>query len=72
VSVLRRYRDFKWLYDELCRTSGGVIVPAIPDKQIIGNLSAGMFHYHHHYHHYYHHHHIIIIVKPLLNQEEGH
>ena len=25
VSVLRRYRDFKWLYDELCRTSGNII-----------------------------------------------
>ena len=42
VSVLRRYRDFKWLYDELCLTSGGVIVPAIPEKQIIGNLSSGI------------------------------
>ena len=41
MNVLRRYRDFKWLYDELCRTSGGVIVPAIPEKQIMGNLSAG-------------------------------
>lgn len=39
-SVLRRYSDFIWLYDQLCFQHPGVIVPPPPDKQAVGRFSA--------------------------------
>jgi sorting nexin-1/2 len=39
-SVLRRYSDFCWLYEQLCFAQPGVIVPPPPDKQAVGRFSA--------------------------------
>jgi len=39
VSVVRRYKDFVWLHDQLWKEcSPGVIVPALPDKLLVGRF----------------------------------
>jgi sorting nexin-1/2 len=35
-TVLRRYRDFLWLYNQLTLGNPGVIVPPVPGKHAIG------------------------------------
>ncbi|CAB4395886.1 unnamed protein product [Rhizophagus irregularis] len=37
-TVLRRYRDFLWLYNRLTLGNPGVIVPPIPEKHAIGRF----------------------------------
>lgn len=37
-SVLRRYSDFLWLFEQLCANNPGVIVPPIPDKHPFGRF----------------------------------
>ncbi|CAG8513478.1 9427_t:CDS:10 [Paraglomus occultum] len=37
-TVLRRYRDFIWLYNQLTLGNPGVIVPPIPEKHAIGRF----------------------------------
>ncbi|CAG8619762.1 35856_t:CDS:10 [Gigaspora margarita] len=37
-TVLRRYRDFLWLYNHLTLSHPGVIVPPIPGKLVIGRF----------------------------------
>ncbi|KZT56888.1 Vps5-domain-containing protein [Calocera cornea HHB12733] len=37
-SVLRRYSDFLWLYDNLCLNNPGVIVPPVPEKHSFGRF----------------------------------
>lgn len=36
----RRFKDFDYLYTKLCNSHNGVIVPPLPDKGVIGALSA--------------------------------
>jgi len=38
-SVLRRYSDFLWLYDNLHKERPGSIVPPLPDKQAVARFS---------------------------------
>ena len=35
-TVERRYSDFLWLREELAASFPGQIIPALPDKQILG------------------------------------
>ncbi|CAG8472199.1 29177_t:CDS:10 [Racocetra persica] len=37
-TVLRRYRDFLWLYNQLTLNNPGVIVPPVPGKHVIGRF----------------------------------
>ncbi|CAH1757521.1 11352_t:CDS:2 [Entrophospora sp. SA101] len=37
-TVLRRYRDFLWLYGQLTLRNPGVIVPPLPEKHVIGRF----------------------------------
>ncbi|CAG8441253.1 6977_t:CDS:10 [Diversispora eburnea] len=37
-TVLRRYRDFLWLYNQLTLRNPGVIVPPVPEKHAIGRF----------------------------------
>ncbi|CAG8501251.1 11502_t:CDS:10 [Acaulospora colombiana] len=37
-TVLRRYRDFLWLYNQLTNGNPGVIVPPVPGKHAIGRF----------------------------------
>ncbi|CAG8777381.1 13415_t:CDS:2, partial [Acaulospora morrowiae] len=37
-TVLRRYRDFLWLYNQLTSGNPGVIVPPVPGKHAIGRF----------------------------------
>ncbi|GJJ11414.1 hypothetical protein Clacol_005647 [Clathrus columnatus] len=37
-SVLRRYSDFRWLYETLSQNCPGVIVPPVPEKQQYGRF----------------------------------
>jgi sorting nexin-1/2 len=37
-SVVRRYSDFAWLFQELTREYPGVIVPPLPEKQAVGRF----------------------------------
>lgn len=37
-SVLRRFSDFLWLYDQLTANNPGVIVPPVPDKHAFGRF----------------------------------
>ncbi|CAG8597622.1 3663_t:CDS:10, partial [Cetraspora pellucida] len=37
-TVLRRYRDFLWLYNQLTLGNPGVIVPPLPGKHVIGRF----------------------------------
>ena len=39
-SVLRRYRDFRWLHAALVHNNPGVIVPPVPEKVAIGRFQA--------------------------------
>jgi len=39
----RRFKDFDYLYTKLCNSHNGVIVPPLPDKGVIGALSALRF-----------------------------
>lgn len=38
-SVVRRYNDFVWLSEQLAISSPGSIVPALPEKQVIGKFT---------------------------------
>ncbi len=38
-SVSRRYRDFLWLYEQLCKSSPGAIVPPPPEKQAMNRFA---------------------------------
>jgi sorting nexin-1/2 len=38
-TVLRRYRDFLWLYNQLTLKNPGVIVPPLPEKHVIGKIT---------------------------------
>ncbi|TIA85146.1 hypothetical protein E3P99_04070 [Wallemia hederae] len=38
LTVLRRYSDFLWLYDSLCKNNPGVFVPPPPSKQTYGRF----------------------------------
>lgn len=38
-SVVRRFNDFVWLAEQLAITCPGAIIPALPDKQIIGKFT---------------------------------
>jgi sorting nexin-1/2 len=38
-SVLRRYTEFKWLYDTLHREKSGAIIPPLPDKQTVNRFT---------------------------------
>ncbi|GAA98434.1 uncharacterized protein L969DRAFT_94205 [Mixia osmundae IAM 14324] len=40
-SVLRRFRDFVWLYEALAANNPGVIIPPIPEKKVTGRFSDG-------------------------------
>ncbi|KAG0148085.1 hypothetical protein CROQUDRAFT_721855 [Cronartium quercuum f. sp. fusiforme G11] len=40
-TVLRRFRDFVWLFDTLITNNPGVIVPPIPDKNIRSRFQEG-------------------------------
>jgi sorting nexin-1/2 len=37
-SVLRRYSDFLWLYETLQFNNPGVVVPPVPEKNILGRF----------------------------------
>ena len=37
--MIRRYSDFEWLSSELVKQYPGTIVPPLPEKQAVGNLS---------------------------------
>ncbi|GAO48218.1 Vps5-domain-containing protein [Saitoella complicata NRRL Y-17804] len=37
-AVMRRYRDFLWLFDKLNSNNPGVMVPAPPEKQAVGRF----------------------------------
>jgi len=39
-SVVRRFRDFEWLDEELVRAHPGCIIPPLPEKQTLGRFSA--------------------------------
>ncbi|TIB69750.1 Vps5-domain-containing protein [Wallemia mellicola] len=38
MTVLRRYSDFLWLYENLCKNNPGVFVPPPPSKQAYGRF----------------------------------
>ncbi|KNC47304.1 uncharacterized protein AMSG_03739 [Thecamonas trahens ATCC 50062] len=38
TSVIRRYRDFLWLHDQLQATQPGIIVPPLPEKVALGRF----------------------------------
>uniref|UniRef100_A0A061QU72 Sorting nexin-1/2 n=1 Tax=Tetraselmis sp. GSL018 TaxID=582737 RepID=A0A061QU72_9CHLO len=38
--VIRRYKDFDWLFHRLQSTNRGVFVPAIPEKNAVSKISA--------------------------------
>ncbi|KAK9456015.1 Vps5 C terminal like-domain-containing protein [Dipodascopsis uninucleata] len=37
-SVTRRYKDFRWIYHQLNHNHPGIIIPAPPEKQIVGRF----------------------------------
>jgi len=37
--VIRRYSDFEWLSNELIKFYPGIIIPPLPEKQSVGNLT---------------------------------
>ncbi|CAG8562487.1 12790_t:CDS:10 [Dentiscutata heterogama] len=37
-TVLRRYRDFLWLYNQMTLNNPGIIVPPVPGKHVIGRF----------------------------------
>jgi PX domain len=37
-SVMRRFSDFLWLYNQLLHKYPGVIIPPVPDKQAVGRF----------------------------------
>ncbi|TPX36655.1 hypothetical protein SmJEL517_g01340 [Synchytrium microbalum] len=39
VSVVRRYRDFLWLYTQLLTKYPGIVVPPVPEKAALGRFS---------------------------------
>ncbi|PWZ03599.1 Vps5-domain-containing protein [Testicularia cyperi] len=39
-SVLRRYKDFRWLHAALVENNPGIIVPPVPEKVSIGRFAA--------------------------------
>lgn len=39
-SVVRRFKDFEWLDEELVRAYPGCIIPPLPQKQTLGRFSA--------------------------------
>lgn len=39
-SVVRRFSDFTWLSQQLVRSCPGAIVPATPEKQLMGKFSS--------------------------------
>ncbi|KAH8916372.1 Vps5-domain-containing protein [Atractiella rhizophila] len=39
-SVLRRYKEFVWLYEQLLEDNPGVMVPQLPEKQAMGQFDA--------------------------------
>ncbi|KAF2089255.1 sorting nexin 3 [Saccharata proteae CBS 121410] len=37
-AVMRRYRDFLWLYNQMHNNNPGVVVPPVPEKQTMGRF----------------------------------
>jgi len=44
-SVVRRYSDFEWVHEQLCLEFLDVLVPPIPEKQIINRLASSTVEY---------------------------
>lgn len=40
IIVNRRYSEFAWLSKELSRVLPGCIIPALPEKQVVGRFSS--------------------------------
>eukprot|EP00898_Chlorokybus_atmophyticus_P003833 jgi/Chlat1/4450/Chrsp29S08887 len=39
-NVIRRFSDFVWLHDRLVEKNPGVIIPPVPEKNVVGKLEA--------------------------------
>ena len=39
-TVDRRYSDFVWLREELAKTYPAIIIPALPEKAVLGNMES--------------------------------
>ena len=53
-TVERRYSDFLWLRDELALEYPGIVIPALPEKQVLGHFShrSTIYNRLYHFHNY--------------------
>lgn len=39
-SLILRFSDFEWLYNELANKHGGYIIPVLPEKNILAKFNV--------------------------------